>query len=182
DVAEDHECGGAPLPALADVRAVRLLADGVEVVRLDGLLEPAVGGAARRRDLEPRGLARVEGDFALVVCDPPARIGAGTGDVQADLVGLGHRSYRTGAVSAAREARRSPAGTGSRSKISPNRRATISIYEPRSNCAPSSRVTEVMRTVSIPAGTIHSNGREALVTFAADPWVGTPPVCGTPLQ
>ena len=38
DVAEDHEGRGAALPALADVRAVRLLADRVEVLRADRLL------------------------------------------------------------------------------------------------------------------------------------------------
>ena len=32
DVAEDHEGGGAALPALADVGAVRLLADGVQAL------------------------------------------------------------------------------------------------------------------------------------------------------
>ena len=42
DVAEDHERGGAVLPALADVRAVRFLADGMEVELAHQLLEPEV--------------------------------------------------------------------------------------------------------------------------------------------
>ena len=45
DVAEDHEGRRAALPALADVGAVGLLADGVQVVGADRRLEPAVGRA-----------------------------------------------------------------------------------------------------------------------------------------
>ena len=59
-VAEDHERGGAALPALADVRARRLLADRVEVLGLDQVLQLAVPRAARRRHLEPRRLAGAE--------------------------------------------------------------------------------------------------------------------------
>ena len=56
-VAEDHERGRAPLPALADVRARRLLADRVQVLLLDEALQLPVARAAGRRDLEPRRLA-----------------------------------------------------------------------------------------------------------------------------
>ena len=59
-VAEDHERRRAALPALADVRARRLLADRVEVLGLDQPLELAVLRAAGRRHLEPRRLARAE--------------------------------------------------------------------------------------------------------------------------
>src|SRR5439155_2745994 len=56
-VAEDHERGGAALPALADVRAGGLLADRVQVLGLDQLRQLAVLRAARRRNLEPWRLA-----------------------------------------------------------------------------------------------------------------------------
>ena len=66
DVAEDHEGGGPALPALADVRAVGLLADRVQVVGADLLLEAPVVGPARGRDFEPRRLAGApEGDRAV---------------------------------------------------------------------------------------------------------------------
>ena len=44
-VAQDHERGGAPLPALADVGAVRLLADGVQRLAAHQALDVAVGRA-----------------------------------------------------------------------------------------------------------------------------------------
>ena len=56
-VAEDHECRRPALPALADIRAGRLLADRVQVLGLDQALQPAVPGAAGRRHLEPRRLS-----------------------------------------------------------------------------------------------------------------------------
>src|SRR5205085_2156822 len=60
-VAEDHERGGPPLPALADVRTRRLLTDGVEVLRFDQALELAVLRTPRRRHLEPGRLAAAMG-------------------------------------------------------------------------------------------------------------------------
>src|SRR5436853_3064732 len=59
-VAEDHEGGRAALPALADVGARRLLANSVESLVLDQLVELAVTRAAGRRPLEPLGLALPE--------------------------------------------------------------------------------------------------------------------------
>src|ERR1700733_3380366 len=56
-VAEDHERGGASLPALADVRAGGLLADGVQVLIANQLRELAVALPAGGRHLEPRRLA-----------------------------------------------------------------------------------------------------------------------------
>src|SRR3954469_2177535 len=56
-VAEDHERRGAAVPAVADVRARRLLAHGVEVLVLDEAVELAVARAPGRLDLEPRRLA-----------------------------------------------------------------------------------------------------------------------------
>ncbi len=56
DVAEEHD-GRRPLgPALADVRAARLLAHGVEIEGAEGGLEPVVPLAARGAHLEPGGL------------------------------------------------------------------------------------------------------------------------------
>ncbi len=56
-VTEDHEGGGAALPALTHVRAGGLLADRVEVLLADQLGQLAVALAARRRHLEPGRLA-----------------------------------------------------------------------------------------------------------------------------
>src|SRR2546430_8986660 len=76
-VAEDHEGGGAAVPALADVRAGRLLADGVELVAVDQALELHEARAARRADLEPRRLAlAVRADLAHLEDACAARIGA----------------------------------------------------------------------------------------------------------
>ena len=84
DVAEDHEGRGAALPALADVGAVGLLADGVEVVGADRRLQPPVVGPARRRHFQPRRLAgALEGDGAVGRGRGAARLGAGAGDVDA---------------------------------------------------------------------------------------------------
>src|SRR5207248_1008892 len=80
DVPEDHEGRGPPFPALADVRAVRLLAHGVEVLGVDRLLQPAIGGPPWRRDLEP-------GRLSLAKRPPirdsrPPRVGAGAGHME----------------------------------------------------------------------------------------------------
>ena len=58
DVAEDHERGGAVVPALADVRAVRLFADRVEALLAHQPLQPHVAGRPRGADLQPLGLRR----------------------------------------------------------------------------------------------------------------------------
>ena len=58
-VAEDLEGRGAAAPALADVRAARLLADGVEALAVDELLDVVVARIrARRPDLHPVRAAR----------------------------------------------------------------------------------------------------------------------------
>src|SRR5439155_4833909 len=59
-VAEDHERGGAGVPALADVRAGGLLADRVERVALDLLLQLEIARRPRHLHLEPRRLALAE--------------------------------------------------------------------------------------------------------------------------
>ena len=53
DVAQDHEGGGAVLPALADVGAVRLLAHGVQLQLTHELLEAQVVVATGGLHLEP---------------------------------------------------------------------------------------------------------------------------------
>ena len=55
-LAEDHERGGAVVPALADVGAVRLLADGVEPELAHQPLEAVVVLGAGRAHLQPLGL------------------------------------------------------------------------------------------------------------------------------
>ena len=47
---------------------------------------------------------------------------------------------------------------------------------------PVSRATEVIRTWSIPQGTIHSKGVRSLSTFTARPCVDTPPETRTPIE
>ena len=56
-VAEDHEGGRTPFPALADVRTGGLLADRVQPLRADQLAQPPVALAAGGGDFEPRRLA-----------------------------------------------------------------------------------------------------------------------------
>src|ERR1700674_4218388 len=54
DVTEDHKGRGAVLPTLADVRAVRFLAYGMQVELTHQVLEPHVVGASGCSHLEPR--------------------------------------------------------------------------------------------------------------------------------
>src|SRR3954463_6379284 len=85
-VAEDHERRGAAVPAVADVGARRLLADGVEVLVADEAVELPVARAARRLDLEPRRLAvadREDVGAEDLEHVHPARVGAGAGLVLA---------------------------------------------------------------------------------------------------
>ena len=56
-VAQDHDGGRALLPALADVRAAGLLADGVERLVAHEVLELRVVGAAGQPGLDPVGMA-----------------------------------------------------------------------------------------------------------------------------
>ena len=65
NVAKDHESGGAMLPAFADVGAVRLLANRVEVELTHHVLEPQVVRSARSLNLEPRWLALGKGLDAM---------------------------------------------------------------------------------------------------------------------
>src|SRR4029079_9344595 len=54
-VSQDHEGGGAAVPAVADVRAVGLLADGVEVQTPHEIPQPLVALAHRGARLDPLG-------------------------------------------------------------------------------------------------------------------------------
>ena len=58
DVAENHERGGAVVPAFADVGAVRFLAHGVEIELAHQALEPRVVRRAGRADFQPLGFRR----------------------------------------------------------------------------------------------------------------------------
>jgi cytochrome c oxidase assembly protein subunit 15 len=57
-VAEQHDRRGPLRPALADVRAARLFADGVEIEPAEGALDVVVRRAAGGAHLEPCGLRR----------------------------------------------------------------------------------------------------------------------------
>src|SRR6185436_17807360 len=82
DVAEDHEGRRPALPALTDVRAVRLLADRVQALPSDLGLEPAVGRATGRRHLQPGRLAGApERDRSVALSLGPAGSGARAGHV-----------------------------------------------------------------------------------------------------
>ena len=78
-VAEDHERGGAALPALADVRAGGLLADRVKVLGLDQALQPAVPRAAGRRHLEPGRLAGAQRQDVRAEDVEDVRVATGVG-------------------------------------------------------------------------------------------------------
>src|SRR4029077_11212510 len=52
-VAEDHEGRGAVVPALADIRTLRLLAHRMEVELAHQPLQPKVAWRSRRAHLEP---------------------------------------------------------------------------------------------------------------------------------
>ena len=56
DVAENHERRRPVVPALTDVRAARLLADGVELAVAHHALEPQVVRRPGRAHLQPLGL------------------------------------------------------------------------------------------------------------------------------
>ena len=62
DVAQDHEGGGAVLPALADVGTAGLLADRVQRLAAHHALQPQVVRPPGGPHLEPRRLARGDGD------------------------------------------------------------------------------------------------------------------------
>jgi hypothetical protein len=57
DIAQDHESRSAVLPTLADVGAMRLFADGMQVELTHQVLEPHIVGSTGRLDLEPRGFS-----------------------------------------------------------------------------------------------------------------------------
>ena len=145
-VAEDHERGGAALPALADVRAGGLLADGVQVLALDHPAQLAVGGAAGRRALEPGRLALAE---RAHLAHSRARVRRRGSSASACSCGARPRA----------RARR--CGDTSRWRI-PNasaKRHAIRLRKQGSErLRPVSFDTEVTAAWSMPQGTIQSNG------------------------
>ena len=90
DVAEDHERGGAVPPALGDVRAAGLLADGVEILAAHDPLDLRVPVPRRQLHGEPLGSpVHALGKEPLM-----QRPGIGHGDgPQADLVHGAHSLY-----------------------------------------------------------------------------------------
>src|SRR6202043_3594263 len=58
DLAENHERGGAVMPALADVRALRFLAHRVQLQLAHEALEACVIRRPRRAHLQPLGFRR----------------------------------------------------------------------------------------------------------------------------
>ncbi len=62
--AHQHDGGGAGVPALADVRALRLLADRAQPVLAHDLLDRTECGAGGQRRAQPRRLARIADGWA----------------------------------------------------------------------------------------------------------------------
>src|SRR3954468_4718218 len=179
-VAEDHEGGGAALPALPDVGARRLLADRVQPLRADEVGQLAVLGPAGRRHLEPRRLAAAERLDLLAehLADVhPARIGARAGDVEAGAPA----PERTGPPRPSRS-RSGVTRRCRRPNASQNAWAIRRRKQGRCSPWPVSFVTEVMRTPSSPHGTTHSNGWRSLSTLIAKPCVVTPRETWTPIE
>jgi hypothetical protein len=93
DVPENHERRRAMLPALADVRAVRLLAHGMQPHVAHELLQAQVVRPAGGPDLEPRRLARAEGHRL----DLPmgGDVGGALGLDRARVLAGGHQLHET---------------------------------------------------------------------------------------
>ena len=62
DVAQNHECGGATIPALSHVRAGRAFANGVQTEAADKLLQVAIVSAGRGGRAQPLGTFGRGGD------------------------------------------------------------------------------------------------------------------------
>src|SRR5215210_6453697 len=100
-VAEDLEGGGAPAPALGDVRAASLLADRVQARAVNELANVEVGGVrARRANLHPLRAARPLGHGQRALHEQESREAArragvgllrGLPGIQIDVVDLVRR-------------------------------------------------------------------------------------------
>jgi len=66
-VTQDHEGGGAGLPAFADVRAARLLAHGVQVEPAHDALQLGVVRPTRQADPQPVGTTGVDRDDGVAL-------------------------------------------------------------------------------------------------------------------
>src|SRR5215213_4816772 len=168
-VAEDHERGGAAFPAIADVRAGRLLANRVQPFALDHPAQLTVARASRRRPLEPLRLAIAERTHGAHLEYPrAARIRARAG---------------AHAATASRRSSRSIDTSRCRASNAPAKRYASRLRKHGSDGErPVSRATEVTCTRSIPQGTIHSNGSRPLSTFTASPCIETPSRTRTPIE
>src|SRR5207248_10534550 len=135
-LAEDHEGGAARLPALAGVRAGRLLADGVEALVLDQVVELAEARAAGRRHLEPLGLALPERQHLAHIEHPGAAgVGSRPGSAHPDVETTTRASRPSASQSRSTIARRNES-------MRPDRPVSLQI---ELICAP-----------SMPHGTTHS--------------------------
>src|SRR3954452_21576588 len=174
-VAEDHERRGAALPALADVRAGGLLADGVEVLGLDQARELEVALATRRRHLEPGRLA---------LADRPDVGPEDLQDVHPARIGARARAHATEATAEIAASSRLGETNRWRMPWASAKRHAIRRRKHRSGsplrCP--SRMSDVMRTPSSPHGTTHSNGCRSFWTLTAKPWVVTPLETCTPID
>ena len=110
-VAEDHDGGGALLPALADVRAARLLADRVEREATHEALEFLV---VRARSGRARG-SSPDGGAAPRLRPPPSRTGRRRGRSSAARPSDRGRSHRAARTSGARDPWRFYLGPATRS-------------------------------------------------------------------
>src|ERR1700722_10796062 len=208
-VAEDHERGGAALPALADVGAGGLLADGVQVLVANQLRELAVALPTGRGHLEPGRLALAQ----------RSHVGAEHGEhVHAAGVGTRSRSAHAGTASAmpgglvlrgARSARldgfvvsipsrcgetrrwRRPCAWAKLCAMRLRKHASSGSHAvapalpatPAWECPPLiSRASEVMVTSGRPQATTQEKGSRSLWTLTAKPCVVTPRATCTPMD
>src|ERR1700683_2281030 len=200
-VAEDHERGGAALPALADVGAGGLLADGVQVLGADQLGELAVAPPAGWRHLEPRRLAlaqrtHVGAEHAQHICSAGvgARAGgngagavahAGTACTGVDeivLMGTRCASLVGFAVSIPRrhgETRRwrRPCAVAKWKAMRRRKQGMPALCRGASSLA-----SEVMATSGSPQATTQAKGSRSLWTLTANPCVVTPRETCKPIE
>ena len=134
DVAQDHEGGGAAAPALADVRAARLFADGVEILVAHERAQPFEVPARGEADLQPGRPGGLDGhdlrvaDGAGGPADCSSRQSAYSlillptdGARPTPPQGPGRRDPRARCHDSCASSSRTPAPSSGRSRLSPTR-------------------------------------------------------------